>query len=307
MRKAYPYADLLLETFKDGSTRPVSPAYNDISLAVQRTIHPPSGIDPQSDIGALREPRRRRHPLAGAPVTDGSTDTPPARRAPAAEPDGPARPPRAPRRHQRPATRPSAASACCCRARRRSSCSRSPRTRSGTRSSSRCTAPTSASRTRPSSSASTTTRRCCSSSLWWQDLRTTAAHHRHLGRRSSSCSACALAVVMHRAIVGRGLVRSSILIPYGIDHRRRRAGVEVRVHAGHRLRRLAGSAPTGRGSPSADRRSSSSSAPRSGRRRRSWPCCCSPASRSCPTESHRGGEGRRRHRAGRRSARSRCR
>jgi multiple sugar transport system substrate-binding protein len=55
VRKAYPYADLLLQTFKNGSTRPVSPAYNDISLAVQRTIHPPAGIDPRGDIGALRD------------------------------------------------------------------------------------------------------------------------------------------------------------------------------------------------------------------------------------------------------------
>ena len=45
--KAYPFADLLLETFKEGSTRPVSPAYNDISLAVQRTLHPPSVDQPE--------------------------------------------------------------------------------------------------------------------------------------------------------------------------------------------------------------------------------------------------------------------
>jgi multiple sugar transport system substrate-binding protein len=55
VRKAYPYADLLLQTFKNGSTRPVSPAYNDISLAVQRTLHPPAGINPRSDISALRD------------------------------------------------------------------------------------------------------------------------------------------------------------------------------------------------------------------------------------------------------------
>ena len=52
--KAYPFADLLLETFKEGSTRPVSPAYNDISLAVQRTLHPPSSINPKSDVDTLR-------------------------------------------------------------------------------------------------------------------------------------------------------------------------------------------------------------------------------------------------------------
>jgi len=52
--KAYPFADLLLETFKEGSARPVSPAYNDISLAVQRTLHPPASIDPKSDVDTLR-------------------------------------------------------------------------------------------------------------------------------------------------------------------------------------------------------------------------------------------------------------
>jgi hypothetical protein len=33
----------------------VSPAYNDISLAVQGTLHPPRGIDPKSDVKALRD------------------------------------------------------------------------------------------------------------------------------------------------------------------------------------------------------------------------------------------------------------
>ena len=54
-----------------------------------------------------------------------------------------------------------------------------------------------------------------SSSLWWQDLRTTllitvisVAVELALGM--------ALALVMHRALVGRGIVRSSILVPYGI-------------------------------------------------------------------------------------------
>jgi multiple sugar transport system substrate-binding protein len=54
-REANPFADLLLQTFKDGSERPVSPAYNDISLAVQDTLHPPRGIDPKSDVKALRD------------------------------------------------------------------------------------------------------------------------------------------------------------------------------------------------------------------------------------------------------------
>jgi multiple sugar transport system substrate-binding protein len=32
----------------------VSPAYNDISLAVQRTLHPPASINPKSDVDTLR-------------------------------------------------------------------------------------------------------------------------------------------------------------------------------------------------------------------------------------------------------------
>jgi multiple sugar transport system permease protein len=54
-----------------------------------------------------------------------------------------------------------------------------------------------------------------SSSLWWDDFRTTmlitvisVAVELVLGM--------ALAVVMHRALVGRGLVRASILVPYGM-------------------------------------------------------------------------------------------
>lgn len=54
-----------------------------------------------------------------------------------------------------------------------------------------------------------------SSSLWWDDLQTTliitvasVAIELVLGM--------ALALVMHRALVGRGLVRSSVLVPYGI-------------------------------------------------------------------------------------------
>jgi multiple sugar transport system permease protein len=54
-----------------------------------------------------------------------------------------------------------------------------------------------------------------SSSLWWRDLQTT------LIITVSSVVielvlGMALALVMHRALVGRGIVRSSILVPYGI-------------------------------------------------------------------------------------------
>jgi multiple sugar transport system substrate-binding protein len=53
-RDAYPYADLLLEAISTGTTRPENPAYNDISLAVQDTLHPPSSINVSSAVENLR-------------------------------------------------------------------------------------------------------------------------------------------------------------------------------------------------------------------------------------------------------------
>jgi len=52
--KANPFAPLLLETFRNGSQRPSSPAYNDISLAVLRVLHPPKSIDPKAAARELR-------------------------------------------------------------------------------------------------------------------------------------------------------------------------------------------------------------------------------------------------------------
>jgi multiple sugar transport system substrate-binding protein len=51
---ANPFASTLLETFRNGSQRPSSPAYNDISLAVLRVLHPPSGISPKAAAKELR-------------------------------------------------------------------------------------------------------------------------------------------------------------------------------------------------------------------------------------------------------------
>src|SRR4051794_24017785 len=53
IRKAYPFADLVQETLKDGVPRPVLPAYSDISLAIQDKLHPPGDIDPQKAIDDL--------------------------------------------------------------------------------------------------------------------------------------------------------------------------------------------------------------------------------------------------------------
>ena len=46
VKKALPFADLLRESIEDGGPRPVSPAYSDISLAIQKTYHPPTDVSP---------------------------------------------------------------------------------------------------------------------------------------------------------------------------------------------------------------------------------------------------------------------
>ncbi len=54
IRDVFPFADLLRETLKNAVQRPQSPVYNDISLAISRTLHPMSGIDPRADVARLR-------------------------------------------------------------------------------------------------------------------------------------------------------------------------------------------------------------------------------------------------------------
>jgi multiple sugar transport system substrate-binding protein len=56
IKKAYPgFADLMKQGIENGTPRPVTPAYSDISLAIQQTLHPPSGIDPNEALDQLRE------------------------------------------------------------------------------------------------------------------------------------------------------------------------------------------------------------------------------------------------------------
>ena len=48
MTKAYPgFAELVKESIEALGPRPTTPAYQDVSLAVQRTLHPPDKIDPE--------------------------------------------------------------------------------------------------------------------------------------------------------------------------------------------------------------------------------------------------------------------
>lgn len=55
LRKAFPFAELLRESIDQGGPRPVTPAYTDISLAIQRTYHPPADVDPDNVVDELED------------------------------------------------------------------------------------------------------------------------------------------------------------------------------------------------------------------------------------------------------------
>jgi multiple sugar transport system substrate-binding protein len=51
IKKAYPgFSDLMKQTINDGVPRPVTPAYADVSLAIQKSLHPESAINPPQAI-----------------------------------------------------------------------------------------------------------------------------------------------------------------------------------------------------------------------------------------------------------------
>lgn len=57
-----PFLDTFLETLRHATERPETPAYADLSLAIQRTLHPPRAIDPDataSVLASLHERLRR--------------------------------------------------------------------------------------------------------------------------------------------------------------------------------------------------------------------------------------------------------
>ena len=51
----YPFGGLIRESLQDAAPRPVAAAYNDISLAIQRTLHPPSSVNPPTTATKLRD------------------------------------------------------------------------------------------------------------------------------------------------------------------------------------------------------------------------------------------------------------
>jgi multiple sugar transport system substrate-binding protein len=55
VQEAFPFADVIRETLADAVQRPQTPVYNDVSLAITRTLHPIRDIDPEADVERLRD------------------------------------------------------------------------------------------------------------------------------------------------------------------------------------------------------------------------------------------------------------
>ncbi|MET0761839.1 MAG: ABC transporter substrate-binding protein, partial [Thermoleophilaceae bacterium] len=55
VQEAQPFADELRESIDNAGPRPVTPAYSDISLAIQKTYHPPDAVDPDTVVEQLRD------------------------------------------------------------------------------------------------------------------------------------------------------------------------------------------------------------------------------------------------------------
>jgi multiple sugar transport system substrate-binding protein len=54
IRAAFPFAEQIRETLRDAVLRPKTPVYNDVSLAISRTLHPMRDINPERDVERLR-------------------------------------------------------------------------------------------------------------------------------------------------------------------------------------------------------------------------------------------------------------
>jgi multiple sugar transport system substrate-binding protein len=54
-QKAYPAHKEILESLKEGSVRPITPAYQSVSLQIAYTLSPPDSIDPETDLETLDE------------------------------------------------------------------------------------------------------------------------------------------------------------------------------------------------------------------------------------------------------------
>jgi multiple sugar transport system substrate-binding protein len=55
VKKSYPFGNLIKQQVADPGIRPQSPAYSDISLAIQKTLSPPSSIDPNTVESTMKD------------------------------------------------------------------------------------------------------------------------------------------------------------------------------------------------------------------------------------------------------------
>lgn len=55
MAEAYPMKDVILEELKDAAVRPLTSAYQNVSTVIAASLSPPSEIDPEQTLPALRE------------------------------------------------------------------------------------------------------------------------------------------------------------------------------------------------------------------------------------------------------------
>jgi multiple sugar transport system substrate-binding protein len=53
--KQYPFAPLIRKELQDAAVRPQTPLYSDVSLAIYKSVSPPSAIDPKSSAAKLRD------------------------------------------------------------------------------------------------------------------------------------------------------------------------------------------------------------------------------------------------------------
>jgi len=55
VRATFPFADTLRAALRDAVSRPQTPLYNDVSLAISHTLHPLRDIEPERDVPRLRD------------------------------------------------------------------------------------------------------------------------------------------------------------------------------------------------------------------------------------------------------------
>jgi multiple sugar transport system substrate-binding protein len=55
IKKANPFIGDVKESLRQASVRPATPAYNDVSLAIQKSLSPPSGVDPDKTLKDMND------------------------------------------------------------------------------------------------------------------------------------------------------------------------------------------------------------------------------------------------------------